>query len=300
MFRQKKVTVVAIVILAVMGIAAVTVCICSSMTTIIVISPSTKAVTPGETFTVDILVTPNQPLKGINLDLKIDPSLITVNSVANGGMFTGSCFGSNNIGDGTVTIFGVAALGGAISRPGTFAMVYMTANSEHTGTTTLHFSRVSVEGQEGEVRSAVTDGLVTVRQPAVFDTGYGSYPSIAGTHTGTITPNRDIMVYMLYTYPCPGTGGHTASVIIKDNTNITGDWHGYKGDWDGIRFSPQFVLLTGHTYHYRICTGSYPQIIHNHTLGNEYGIINCTRFIDVNGRSYNDWIPAFRLEGTFI
>ena len=45
----------------------------------------------------------------------------------------------------------------------------------------------------------------------IFDTGTPSnpYPSIAGTHTGTIIPNRTITMNKLYTYSCEGTGGHT-------------------------------------------------------------------------------------------
>jgi hypothetical protein len=38
--------------------------------------------------------------------------------------------------------------------------------------------------------------------PSIFDTGPGTYPSIMGTHEGTITPSRTITVSRLYTYPC--------------------------------------------------------------------------------------------------
>jgi hypothetical protein len=49
---------------------------------------------------------------------------------------------------------------------------------------------------------------------AVVDTGNGSYPSISGTHTGTIKPTDDITVQKMYTYPYPGTGGHSEYVRI--------------------------------------------------------------------------------------
>jgi phosphatidylserine/phosphatidylglycerophosphate/cardiolipin synthase-like enzyme len=50
----------------------------------------------------------------------------------------------------------------------------------------------------------------------VFDTGepQNPYPSICGTHNGTITPNQTITVTKLYTYPCIGTGGHSEYVKI--------------------------------------------------------------------------------------
>ncbi|HEX37755.1 MAG TPA: hypothetical protein ENG70_02710, partial [Candidatus Cloacimonetes bacterium] len=59
---------------------------------------------------------------------------------------------------------------------------------------------------------------VTPTEENIFDTGAPSnpYPSIAGTHTGTITPNRTITVNKLYTYPCAGTGGHTESIELYD------------------------------------------------------------------------------------
>ncbi|MCK4347823.1 MAG: DUF5060 domain-containing protein, partial [Thermoplasmatales archaeon] len=53
----------------------------------------------------------------------------------------------------------------------------------------------------------------------VFDTGKGTYPSIFGTHNGTIKPTDDIKVQKMYTYPCSGTGGHSEYVKIW---NISG------------------------------------------------------------------------------
>ena len=50
--------------------------------------------------------------------------------------------------------------------------------------------------------------------PSVFDTGAGTYPSIMGTHNGTITPSDNITVSKLYTYSCAGTGGHTGSIKL--------------------------------------------------------------------------------------
>jgi hypothetical protein len=105
-------------------------------------------------------------------------------------------------------------------------------------------------------------------QPPIFDTGPGTYPSIFGTHNGTIKPNQDIAVQKMYTYPCAGTGGHTEYVRIWGNEiDVNASWNGYVGDWHNISFGESFTLLAGETYNYTIRTGSYPQIIHeqNHT-----------------------------------
>ena len=121
------------------------------------------------------------------------------------------------------------------------------------------------------------------------------YPSIAGTHTGTlmIRSNSDLYVNALYTYPCSGTGGHTDFVRIENSTwNVTANWDGQT-----TKFEAPFTLSAGKTYNYTIITGSYPQIIHarNHTTL-EDSLISCTEFVDANNRRYTNWIPAIRLE----
>jgi parallel beta-helix repeat protein len=137
----------------------------------------------------------------------------------------------------------------------------------------------------------------------VFDTDEGAYPSIMGVHKGYFTPNHNISVHQIYTYPCAGTGGHSEYVAFYDeNGNEIGaaSWDGYQSDYHNIRFDIPLTLYKGVVYSYEFRTGSYPQIIHNQTLENEYGTINCTSFVDANGRSYSNRIPAIRLEGYFV
>jgi hypothetical protein len=125
------------------------------------------------------------------------------------------------------------------------------------------------------------------------------YPSISGTHNGTIKPKETIEVSTLYTYPCPGTGGHTEFARIWNSTidlDVNATWRGYVGDWHNISFNHPFTLLANETYNYTIITGSYPQIHHESTLPTANGWINCTQSIDANGKIYYDWIPSIRLE----
>jgi len=60
--------------------------------------------------------------------------------------------------------------------------------------------------------------------------------------------------FPLYTYPCPGTGGHTEYAVEAS-------WNGYTGDWHNLTFNNSFTLYANETYNYTIRTGSYPQII---------------------------------------
>jgi hypothetical protein len=151
----------------------------------------------------------------------------------------------------------------------------------------------------GSVNKTWIVTVIAINETRIFDTGPGTYPSIFGTHNGTITPNVTIEVANLYTYPCPGTGGHTKYARIWNNSglDVNATWNGYAGDWHNISFDKPFTLIANKTYNYTIRTGSYPQIIHADEWKAEggVGIINCTSFVDANGKKYNNWIPAIRL-----
>jgi len=133
----------------------------------------------------------------------------------------------------------------------------------------------------------------------VFNTGEGTYPSISGIHNGAITPKQTINVSRMFTYSCPGTGGHSEYVWIYGNgINVNATWNGYQGaeGYHYIEFSEPFTLEANVTYNYTIKTGSYPQIHHTDRLEIDDGVITCDNFVDANGKVYTDWIPAIRLE----
>jgi hypothetical protein len=157
---------------------------------------------------------------------------------------------------------------------------------------------LTITDDEGAMNS--TNKTIIVYPPAVgFDTEAPAnpYPSIFGTHNGTIKPSHDVFVQKMYAYSCSGTGGHTEYVRFENESwNITASWKGYQGDWYNITFDDPFTLYAGLTYNYTIRTGSYPQIHHNRTLTVPDGEITCSEFIDANGKRYDDWIPAIRLE----
>jgi hypothetical protein len=186
---------------------------------------------------------------------------------------------------------------------------------------TLGYARVTVDAENGTVKMAfipvadcssgepalyehgtVFETAIFGSTPIALDTGTSAkpYPSISGTYRGTITVSseHDIAASRLYTYSCPGTGGHTEFVRTEKGTwNVTASWDGYRGDWQTLTFDAPFTLWAEETYNYTLVTGSYPQIIHarNHTTL-DGSVITCTEFVDANNRRYTDWIPAMRLE----
>ena len=174
--------------------------------------------------------------------------------------------------------------------------------------TTLNFTGESkLFDDYGSIPANWIDGTFECAPPeeGEFDTGAppNPYPSIFGTHNGTLTPSHDIIADKMFTYPCAGTGGHTEYVKIWNDTwqeGIETHWQGYQAqvaDYHVIIFPQQFTLFANQKYNYTIRTGSYPQIWHTDRLetGTEDGVIECSEFVDANGRSYSNWIPAFRL-----
>ena len=164
---------------------------------------------------------------------------------------------------------------------------------------TCYYFVVNSTDQSGNSNESIEYNFITTGELKVFDTRApeNPYPSISGTHNGTITPNQTITVSTLYTYPCAGTGGHAEYVRIWNDTwaGKEAHWRGYQHDWHNISFNEPFTLVKDEVYNYTIRTGSYPQIHHNKTLTVPDGEITCTKFIDANGKVYYDWIPAIML-----
>jgi hypothetical protein len=168
---------------------------------------------------------------------------------------------------------------------------------------TYYFSGILIDEDLSEYEVGGDTEIVVGQTPELFDTGQSPnpYPSIFGTHNGTIQPYQDITVHMMYTYPCQGTGGHSEYVAFYNATTgeeiANGTWKGYAaGNYQYIEFVMPFDLHENETYDYTIKTGSYPQIIHAKNKPVIGGTIACSDFTDANGKRYEDWIPAIRLE----
>jgi hypothetical protein len=228
---------------------------------------------------------PNQPPTAIIDSISPDPAEQTLDTV--------SFVGHGTDTDGTVVAYSWhSSIDGLLSTALSFTKP---ASELSVGTHTISFK---VQDDNGAWSTEDTTNL-TISPHEVFDTCAGGYPSIAGTHNGTITPNKTINVSEMYTYPCTGTGGHSEYVALYHSNGtklVEGHWNGYTEDWHNITFSASFTLEAGKTYNYTIRTGSYPQIIHATSKEVTGGTITCTEFVDVNGKVSEDWIPAIRLE----
>jgi hypothetical protein len=176
------------------------------------------------------------------------------------------------------------------------AAIEVTISSALEGEHVVNLTIIS-EGNSN-VNATLQIATVVTREGFEFDTGAGTYPSIAGVHKGAIKPNHTVVVKRLSTYPAAGTGGHAEYIKIWNSSdwNVTATWDGTRGEYHTFTFPEIFWLSAGQVYWYELQTDSYPLIIHqeNHTLS-DGSFINCTSFVDVNGRMYHDWIPAIKL-----
>ncbi|MGC9443885.1 MAG: hypothetical protein ACP5E9_02980 [Candidatus Methanospirareceae archaeon] len=203
----------------------------------------------------------------------------------------------NISGEQDVKVYG-EAVDGATSVKLEFTMsIAVIADAE--GQFALNLSTKGIPVGEYVISADGLQKTVQVIAPLpTIDTGSGTYPSSPGVHKGSITPSKTVNVSALYTYPCPGTGGHTeyAAFSYLNGTAIAeAYWDGYVDDWHNLTFNNPFTLYANETYNYTIRTGSYPQIIHAESKDAGDGTITCTSFTDANGKVYYDWIPALKL-----
>jgi len=251
------------------------------------------------TVPVNITNVRNGSILGIEFNIEYDKTVINVTEVSRGSltsdwnilgfnnsvtwgtlvMLSGpSAHAIQNGSCGSVVLFNFSVIGGGVPNK-----------------TDMNLSDIELSDPDGNEGSVPAKNGTFYVADIVFDTGPGTYPSISGTHIGTLTPNRDITVRTLYTYSCEGTGGHTEYVWIQGpDVNESASWDGYNGDYQIIEFGNPFILREGKKYNYTIITGSYPQIIHEHSKNVTGGKITCTKFTDANGELYDDWIPAIR------
>ncbi|KAF5435035.1 Serine protease, subtilase family [Candidatus Methanophagaceae archaeon] len=156
-------------------------------------------------------------------------------------------------------------------------------------------------GDDGDSMMPTNAFLMMEYSSGIFDTGEqeNPYPSISGIHNGSIILNHTMVVNKIFTYSCPGTGGHSEYVDFYNTTTgeeiANGTWNGYSEDWHNITFKEPFVLQAGTSYNYTQKTGSYPQIIHTSEYNATGGKITCTKFTDANGEEYYNGIAAIRL-----
>lgn len=161
--------------------------------TIVSIDPSSQTVSPESNFTVNVSCAPGQPIKSFELKLSFNASLLQVNSVTEGNIFSGysTYFNSgtiNNTAGTVVDVYNLIIGLGNVSGNGTLVSINFTAKNV-TGISTLDLYDVGVTNETAYVPIAVNNGTVQVdaTPPEIVDNSPAS-----GTTGDTYTFNVSV------------------------------------------------------------------------------------------------------------
>ena len=201
--------------------------------TTVSLSPSSQTVSSEDIFNVNISCVPGQPIKAFEFRLSFNPSLLQVNSVTEGNIFSGynTYFKSGTIDNnaGTITdIYNLINESGNVSDSGTFVTISFTAK-DPSGTSSLDINDVGVTDEVGYVSIDVSDGSITVQgtnppSPPVD-------PSEGGTEQNNspdvpVKPSGSTFVELGVEYQ------YTSSAVDPDGDDIR-----YRFDWGDGNYS---------------------------------------------------------------
>jgi len=136
------------------------------------ISPPSQTVETGETFVIEVYCIPSEPIKGFELEISFDASLIKAISVSEGSIFSGysNFFNEGDIDNyaGSITsIYGLIVGGGTTSEHGTFCNITFSSKS-NGGTSSISFNnigeRTGVVNEIGYISIEVDNGDVTINE----------------------------------------------------------------------------------------------------------------------------------------
>lgn len=137
------------------------------------INPSNQTVSTDETFTIDVYCVPTEPIKGYELEISFDKSLIKAISVNDGSIFDSFPYSFNS---GTIdnsaglisSIYGFIIGPGNTTNPGTLCNITFSSKS-YGGTCHLKFNRVGewtgIVNEIGYLSIDVVDGRVKIDGP---------------------------------------------------------------------------------------------------------------------------------------
>lgn len=160
--------------------------------TLVQISPSSKTVSAGQTFSLNIACVPGKPMKSYELKISFNPSLLHVNTVTEGTIFNGyTTFfnpGTINNAAGTIIdVYGLIVGAGGVTNPGTLVSLSITAQAA-SGPTTIGLFDVGITNDTAYLPITVTNGTVTLRE-------YTLTISLDGSGTVTKNPNHATYPY---------------------------------------------------------------------------------------------------------
>ncbi|WP_406671476.1 cohesin domain-containing protein [Methanolobus sp. ZRKC4] len=129
-------------------------------------------VTPGEDFTVDVFVTPDIAIAGLQFDLEFDSSKIQVDDVSKG-KFLGSKGAATFVNYGNIDnnagilsdIYGVVLGPSSILEPESFARITMSVKEQATSTSTISLKNVIISDPSGNsIDTLIKSTTLTIKE----------------------------------------------------------------------------------------------------------------------------------------
>jgi len=164
---MRKVIISLVALIAILAFLSSTAAAASKVT----LQPSSKSVYAGESVTVNVIVTPDTPITGMQFDLEFDGSVFQVVNVAEGELFSQSgqstLFSPGQAGDGTLrNVYGCILGSSSVSVPGTFATVTLASSPDMLGTSEVCLKNVTISSSASKpVDVRLVNASITVSEP---------------------------------------------------------------------------------------------------------------------------------------
>lgn len=144
--------------------------------TSVLLTPSSQSVSPGGSFTVDVIVIPDTPIAGMQFDLGSDSSKVHVTNVIEGDLFRragvgqpqrSTYFNAGTTGTGSLeNVFGCILGFGSSVDPAVFATVELCVVDDLSGYAELELNNVIISDPYGyAVDTEITNTVIEIHEP---------------------------------------------------------------------------------------------------------------------------------------
>jgi PKD repeat protein len=215
--------------------------------TLVRITPANQTVNASETFVVSVVCSPERPVKGYELKLSFNPSLVHATSVSEGGFFSGytTFFNPGTINNQAGTIINIYDLIvglGNVTNEGTLVTITFTARSS-SGTSALTLYGVQLTNETEYISVSVQSGSVTVEGESAPPTPPPSGPPSEENSppSAPLTPVGPSLVEVETVYQ------YNSSAVDPDGDQVRlrFDWgDGTRSNWSGFVTSATSVSMS--------------------------------------------------------
>jgi hypothetical protein len=208
--------------------------------TLVSINPANQTVQPGASFSVNVYCVPGEPIKGYELTVSFDASVLQALAVTEGDIFDGfSTFFNSGIIDNTngdiSKIFGLIIGTSTVTDPGTLVHIDFIAG-ENIASSIIDLIDVGITNEDSYVSVSVNNGIVKVDTPVdllIVDNspkqGYtGDSFVFSASVTNNIEPSKNINVKVDWSHGTKGgnvsmnyiSGTHFSKTVTLDKNSV--------------------------------------------------------------------------------